>query len=358
MASNFLHNASCARICFSPSKFIPSSCLSRRIISCRAICQVWPGVRCFSGSSTSSADDTQDDDSELEQTKDGPLSIKKLKFPWRHSPDPLQRVIERNDLSVPPHHARAKFVRKTLAMRELGASFFQCMFSSSWEQKLAEHFRWAFQRGVAGLLSKTFQVHMDGIYSDVDGINIDTAVLGPCELTDSEKEGTESFVSSMLEENLATLYKHVVPSAINLKLKLTPVDCRLESIFLIPMFTRDDVRKEPSMKGSYQRIEEEFAKSGSSPEVAEMMKKLAEDTNFSGQRSIIADVSVECLEKFQVNDSVTGELLQGSDMAERPATHLVRFEMATTKGSEKGQREMGTWQVIDWDDMLEGNVWH
>lgn len=355
--SNFLHNVSCARFCLSPSKYNPSSRLSRAFF-CRATCQVWPGVRFFSAPSTPSDDDKQDDDSELKQTKDRPPSIKKMKFPWRHSPDPLQRVIERNDLSVPPHHARAKFVRKTLAMRELGASFFQCMFSRSWEQKLAEHFTWAFQRGVAGLLSKTFEVQMDTIYSDVSGININTGVPGPCELTDSEKEGTESFVSSMLEENLRNLYKHIVPSSINLKLKVTPVDCRLESIFLIPMFTRDDVREEPSMKGSYKRIEEQFAKSGSSPEVAEMMKKLAEDTKFSGKRSIIADVSVDCLEIFQVNDCATGELLQGSDMAEGPVTHLVRFEMATTKGSEKGQREMGSWQIIDWDDMLEGNVWH
>lgn len=79
-------------------------------------------------------------------------------------------------------------------------------------------------------------------------------------------------------------------------------------------------------------------------------------------RTLIAEVSVDCLETLQVFDAETGELIQGNvdedgTAKEKEVQHLVRMEMATSRGPEGG-RLLGSWQVIDIDDMLEGNVWH
>ena len=70
------------------------------------------------------------------------------------------------------------------------------------------------------------------------------------------------------------------------------------------------------------------------------------------------DVSIDCLEKFHVKDRIEGRVIQGDENEEKQVTHLVRFEMQTTKGDNPRERELGSWYIIDIDDMLEGNVWH
>jgi hypothetical protein len=97
----------------------------------------------------------------------------------------------------------------------------------------------------------------------------------------------------------------------------------------------------------------------------------------------VAQVSIQCKEIFIVRDSITGDVLQGvDDIQPRDVTHLVRFEMILretlineddvsnneeeSKRKQGGQSnnnndddweiELGRWQITDWDDLLDGNV--
>ena len=86
----------------------------------------------------------------------------------------------------------------------------------------------------------------------------------------------------------------------------------------------------------------------------------------------MAQVSIQCKEIFCVRDVVTGDILQGhcgDVIRPRDVTHLVRFEMVLREtlvdDNSKGQNneydddwevEIGRWQITDWDDLLDGNV--
>ncbi len=76
-------------------------------------------------------------------------------------------------------------------------------------------------------------------------------------------------------------------------------------------------------------------------------------------RTVIADVMIKCSEFFQVQDAPTGIMLQGmgDERGEAEVLHTVRFEVVTEK-SEDGGRKIGSWRIIDFDDMLDGNVFH
>jgi len=116
----------------------------------------------------------------------------------------------------------------------------------------------------------------------------------------------------------------------------------------------------------------------------EVMSKSAQLSN-DGRAviTIVAQVSIQCKEIFIVRDSITGDVLQGvDDVQPRDVTHLVRFEMILretlineddetineeeSKRKQGGQSnnnndddweiEIGRWQITDWDDLLDGNV--
>lgn len=78
-------------------------------------------------------------------------------FPWRSSAVELQRLVEQDDLSGQSNSLRARFFRGALAGREMGLSWFQVLLWPTWQQELADDLVWAFQKGLAGLLSKTFR---------------------------------------------------------------------------------------------------------------------------------------------------------------------------------------------------------
>mmetsp|Transcript_27607 Transcript_27607/g.61379 ORF Transcript_27607/g.61379 Transcript_27607/m.61379 type:complete len:273 (-) Transcript_27607:147-965(-) len=272
----------------------------------------------------------------------------------------------------------------------MGAPWYQIFLTGGWERELADNFAWAFRRSVAGLLSKTFRVPMNVIDIDEDDngmVEIDTTTsptngsstdseeetiseagddatsnASKREISEADMEETNALVEAMLEEDLLALYKNIDPTNIQIKFKMRPLSWHFESAFLVPMFTRDHVKRDPSLKGAYQEIETEFVESGSVAKVREMGEKLNKQAGGGGMRTLIAEVSVDCLESLQVYNAETGELIQGSvdedgTAKEKEVQHLVRMEMATSRGPEGG-RLLGSWQVIDIDDMLEGNVWH
>ena len=141
-------------------------------------------------------------------------------------------------------------------------------------------------------------------------------------------------------------------------MSVKPIDSRLESMFLIPSLTRDDVKENESLRGAYREIESTFQETGDLKMVSDMANELIKKVKHGGKkRSIIIDVSIDCLERFYVKAGQ--QLIQGDDDSkEKEVTHLVRFEMQTTKGETVQDRELGSWYIIDIDDQLEGNVWH
>jgi len=312
---------------------------------------------------TSPASSSRDDeDGEIEENggepkEAPPNSNVSTTFPWRHSRDVLDRVVAKDDRSGLPNTIRARFVRRMLVAHELGVPWWSRFFGS-WETELSDDFAWAFGAGLSSLLSCKFDVPLDKITNENTGaVCIDTISELDQKPGKEEKESAEELAKAALEEELRILYKSVDPTAINIKLKVQPLEWQLENAFLIPLLTRELVEENPSLRGSYQAIEQEFSKTGSVQKVREMGEQLAKDVGFGGSRTVIAEVSIRCLESFQVRDNQTGDVIQGSESEEEEVTHLVRFEMVTSR-DDHGGRVPGNWQIIDWDDLLEGNVWH
>ena len=97
-------------------------------------------------------------------------------------------------------------------------------------------------------------------------------------------------------------------------------------------------------------------------EVMERSAKLSDDNNASV--TIVAQVTVNCKEVFCVQDVASGDIIQGyGDGQPRDVKHLVRFEMVVkekhldyTDDDPSWEMELGKWQITDWDDLLDGNV--
>jgi hypothetical protein len=79
------------------------------------------------------------------------------------------------------------------------------------------------------------------------------------------------------------------------------------------------------------------------------------------ESTVIAQVLVTCDEKFSVTGVATGTLIQGNSDTQT-VTHLVRLEVVVqqkfTRGEGNGTTEVGSWQIVDWDDLLGGNLWY
>lgn len=212
----------------------------------------------------------------------------------------------------------------------------------------------------------------------------------------------------MLQRNLRNLYqnakRHSHPNEINILLRTEPQSAKIESMFPIFGLSRSLVEDRPNLRHTYRNYSKRLqdrhkeralatGKSSSSSRLnpIEMgtfvMDSLQEVMAKSAQLSddgravitIVAQVSIQCKEIFIVRDVITGDVLQGVDDVEpRDVTHLVRFEMVLRetlineddennddskkqKGrysneDEDWEIEIGRWQITDWDDLLDGNV--
>ena len=182
----------------------------------------------------------------------------------------------------------------------------------------------------------------------------------------------------MLQNSLKTLYQsarqHSHPNKINILLKSQPLSAHIESMFPIFGLSRVLVQNHPNLRHTYRNLAKEIqqkereAGTKLNPiEVGQIVMngfvslmdqsaKLSLDGH--GVITIIAQVSIKCREIFCVTDVESGEFLQGDGQA-RDVTHLVRFEIVLRENFDNGpwDMEIGRWQITDWDDLLEGNVW-
>eukprot|EP00979_Chaetoceros_neogracilis_P013403 scaffold3818_cov260-Chaetoceros_neogracile.AAC.4 len=258
----------------------------------------------------------------------------------------------------------------------------QLFVTKSWERELAQNCVFAFKSAVAGLISKAFQVPLIQIENTDEFVKYDSAKVDHNQTKEAEihvkddelnaagtmddSEDDDQYIRAMVEENLLKLYmrdetgndadQEKKNSITEVFLSIKPINSRLESIFLIPSMTRDDVKENESLRGAYREIEGTFQETGNMKLVTDMANDLIERVPHGGtKRSIIMDISIDCIERFYVK---AGEkLIQGDDDSEeKEVTHLVRFEMQTTKGENVQDRELGSWYVIDIDDQCMGLV--
>jgi hypothetical protein len=86
-------------------------------------------------------------------------------------------------------------------------------------------------------------------------------------------------------------------------------------------------------------------------------KKNSVDNSPIMQMTIVAQVSIQCDEVFVVRDTETGDIVQGDANGNvNDVTHLVRFEIVVDMNAETGEVGIGNWQITDWDDLLDGNM--
>jgi hypothetical protein len=189
---------------------------------------------------------------------------------------------------------------------------------------------------------------MDNIESEKNGINLDTSImLANTEWTSVISDNAREYSQNTIDEAILSHYNSVDISQLDVTLSMKVMGSFLESIFLLP-FTRSQIADEPSIRDTYRALL--LAAREKSPDVAELEKILFEKSDSLSRCTIFADVSIISMEKFEVKNKNTGELLQGYDDGKlRIVYHLVRFEKDSVGDG---------WKVVDWDDMLEGNTWY
>ncbi len=338
-------------------------------------------------------------------------------FPWRENATvPLARIGARDDLSGyihrKPYYWYTCYQRMICAVELKEFALFSFFISKQWENDLATNASGAFQTAVSGLVSRTFSIPLHRIENTLeDGLIIDSVANVNGKVTDDgsmdgnvnnehDIEDATEFIQNMIESNLLSLYKPLRQNACKDKHKndtekdsnnnqrrqyqitfcLKPISSRLENIFIIPFFSRQDVEHNPTLKGAYTAIEDAYWQKKSFDKIGDILMESVKKTSHNGtKRSIIMDISIDCAEIFQIKDLSNGKIIQGqgknveengngssrdendfSDLDLEPAktTHLVRFEMVTSKGQLPGERKIGSWYIIDIDDMLDGNKWH
>ena len=280
---------------------------------------------------------------------------------------------------------------------------------NDWIFNMESAFCNAFANGVNGMILDTYILQEDenddknDIRTDKNEETFDVDIdvtLDPVPLLEREviqdKNSIQTFSkeeeeSSMLEENLRQLYKnakeHSHPTKVNIVLKTIPQYAQIESMFPVFGLSRSLVQDHPNLRHTYRnqlkRLRDKnkeallAGKSQLNPievgtfllkalmEVMDRSAKLSDDKKAA--TTIVAQVSVHCKEVFCVKDVESGEIIQGYiDGQPRDVTHLVRFEMIVKEELRdvdtwndffgESDIELGRWQITDWDDLQDGNI--
>ncbi len=264
---------------------------------------------------------------------------------------------------------------------------------NEWVEDMEWCFCEAFLRGVNGMIYDTYILdesdqrdRNENIQSDESFdlvLDFDHTIRKHKGATEDENRRSldQKEEHCMLQHNLRQLYQsardHSLPSDVNIVLKTEPVRAEIESMFPVFGLSRSLVQDHPNLRHSYRNLAKRIERKNKEKQLEgkekpnffeiakivaqgmdELMKtsaKLSDDGN--GLITIIAQVSIHCREVFCVKDVATGEVLQGyPDENPRDVTHLVRFEIVV-KDTPEPELLIGRWQITDWDDLLDGNVW-
>ena len=311
-------------------------------------------------------------------------------FPWRHDTKQLPRLIPGSDdfelqgsyfgPGVPYLPKEMHSIVTHFTGNQMQIPWYQLPFPG-WKQELADSSSWAFTQAVAGVMSNLYRVPFDDIRQDGE-FDVDLKhIIKKDELHNEEEVFPE--LDYMIEENLRTLYQSAHECGrgqLQVHLQMRPTSAKLVSAFVVPYLTREEVKLNPSKRNTYRNMytrlvdeERDLGREISLFEtgkfVAEEIRELARnevelyDDYASLESTVVVQVLVHCDEVFSVTDVASGAILQGhGDGKIRNVPHLVRLEaVLETKQSFEGrgrpETEVGPWQITDWDDLLEGNIW-
>ena len=182
--------------------------------------------------------------------------------------------------------------------------------------------------------------------------------------------------SPMLERQLIKLYRSAhehAKSKLSIQLQSQPYSSRLMNLFAVPFLTREEVERKPALRHSFRNILKKFDAEamergralGATELFSSGMKSLNEmaDKQYARngeekmQATVIAQVEILCGEIFCVRDVESGAVIQGDANGKvNDVTHLCRFEIVVDIEPLSGKIQLGQWQITDWDDLLDGNV--
>lgn len=329
-------------------------------------------------------------------------------FPWRHSPELLTRLVPSSPQYDPTglgdrivHTQLAVACLYVLAGCQLNWSWYDILIGKHMQQSLAQTCALAFCNCVGCLVSHRFQIPLDTVIDSSMGavqlemMNTNTNTNEQVSPSSSSSSSSSPYIvdaptlQDMLDPALLSLYQPIKSSStsppLNILLDMQIESARLENLHVIPFLTRDDVKHHPQYQFALRKImlnisyNQSRGMSWSSAisnavnqldELEETLKR--EETKLTGKKAeeydasftIVAQVLVKCQERFRVVDVNTGTVIQGHPEA-KPQTvcHLVRFEMVQKvkfRDSVRGNSQLkeSPWKITDWDDLLEGNLWH
>jgi len=332
----------------------------KRLISCHSsITQVViPGTRILRSSTITSEEEI------VLLKKDVFKSKNQSVFPWRHSPKLLLRLIPSQEeyspygpeIFVPSFWYKRLFLY-ILSARALKMSWFD-ICTMRWEESMCEEFTKAFSKAVVGIVSNQFQVTNNNQQKEAN-FNFEYGS------SSSEKENTNNHqVDLMLEKNLVDVYKNAITNAkkrYQIRLQTRPLFGKLVSINFIPLSRLHDT---PDIKRNYRKLLKKLESLENNESVTSVDEEILELSATIQKRgapfhsTIIAQVSFQCKEIFWVKEIETGQVIQGDEQnLEKDVVHMVRFEIPITHYDSKMHLwESGSWQITDWDDLIDGNV--
>ena len=190
-------------------------------------------------------------------------------------------------------------------------------------------------------------------------------------------ESINSQTRNMLDSHLISLYKtahECMKHKLHIHLQSTPKSAQIMSLLTIPFLTKDEVINKPALKHSFRDIwkglQQEQLEKGSQLNYLEIGNYTAYQLDEMANRqmirrgdgkmqvTVIAQVAIKCDEIFKVVDIESGQTIQGDPLGQmKEVYHLVRFEMVVDLDARTGTTQLGSWQITDWDDLLDGNVW-
>mmetsp|Transcript_103 Transcript_103/g.213 ORF Transcript_103/g.213 Transcript_103/m.213 type:complete len:395 (-) Transcript_103:49-1233(-) len=326
---------------------------------------------------------------------------KKPIFPWRHETEPLERLVDPNisgGVIGPGFRPMPWWIKQLFTLTSavhLNVPWYQVLTTSSWKQELADAAGFAFSQAVAGVLSNRYKVPFQTIVSEDGTIDFSTVTekTDENETTDTveteaennEKDDeTSPEIDYMMEKKLRKLYEashDFGKDQMKIVLQTEPVHCELVSLLFIPYITRQAVNDAPSLKHSFRNMSRQVEKKRLDSEtgqpinfvqlVREAFRIFEEYANSRArfnpdegyaemESTVIAQVLITCDEVFSVTDVATGMIMQGNGKQQR-VFHLVRLEVPVKEHiSQDGGKplfEIGSWQIVDWDDLEDGNIW-
>jgi hypothetical protein len=326
---------------------------------------------------------------------------KKPIFPWRHETEPLERLVDPNisgGVLGPGLWPMPWWIKQLFTLTSavhLNVPWYQVLTTSSWKQELADAAGFAFSQAVAGVLSNRYKVPFQTIVSEDGTIDFSTVTeksdenetidTVETEAENNEKDDeTSPDIDYMMEKKLRKLYEashEFGKDQMKIVLQTEPVHCELVSLLFIPYITRQAVNDAPSLKHSFRNMFRQVEKKRLDSEtgqpinfvqlVREAFRIFEEYANSRAhfnpdegyaemESTVIAQVLITCDEVFSVTDVETGMIMQGNGKQQR-VFHLVRLEVPVKEhiSQDEGKPlfEIGSWQIVDWDDLEDGNIW-